>query len=130
LPSEGRPGGGFTAATAGTSTGPCLAATAAGSPTATPAGTASSSPSTAASATAAGEASPFARIVGSLGQETNRGEAAMKRALSAHGSDLGAADLLALQAGVYRYGEVVDLASRLVDRATSNVKTVLQGSGS
>jgi hypothetical protein len=36
-------------------------------------------------------------------------------------------DLIALQAGVYRYGEAVDLASRLVDRATSSVKTVLQG---
>ncbi len=83
-----------------------------------------------ASSAASGEPSAFARMVGSLGTETTRGEAAMKTALSAHGSDLGAADLLALQAGVYRYGEVVDLASRLVDRATSNVKTVLQGSGS
>ncbi len=83
-----------------------------------------------ASSASSTEPSAFARMVGSLGTETTRGEAAMKTALSAHGSDLGAADLLALQAGVYRYGEVVDLASRLVDRATSNVKTVLQGSGS
>jgi hypothetical protein len=40
---------------------------------------------------------------------------------------VGPGELIALQAGVYRYGEAVDLASRLVDRATSAVKTVLQG---
>ena len=74
--------------------------------------------------------SAFARMVGSLGAETTRGEAVMKTALSAHGAELGAADLLALQVGVYRYGEVVDLAPRLVDRATGTVKTALQGSGS
>jgi len=43
------------------------------------------------------------------------------------GRELPTTDLIALQAGVYRYGEVVDLASRLVDRATSSVKTVLEG---
>jgi len=36
------------------------------------------------------------------------------------------ADLIALQAGVYRYGEAVDLASRLIDRVTSGVKTIVQ----
>jgi hypothetical protein len=40
---------------------------------------------------------------------------------------MGPGELIALQAGVYRYGEAVDLASRLVDRATTSVKTVLQG---
>jgi hypothetical protein len=43
------------------------------------------------------------------------------------GREVGPAELIALQAGVYRYGEAVDLASRLIDRATSSVKTVLQG---
>jgi hypothetical protein len=42
------------------------------------------------------------------------------------GSSLDPADLIALQAGVYRYSETVDLASRLIDRATAAVKTVLQ----
>jgi hypothetical protein len=37
--------------------------------------------------------------------------------------------LLALESGVYRYSEVIDLASRLVDRANAGVKTILQGSG-
>jgi hypothetical protein len=36
-------------------------------------------------------------------------------------------ELLALQASVYRYSEAVDLAARLVDRAATSVKTVLQG---
>ena len=35
--------------------------------------------------------------------------------------------LIALQAGVYRYSEAVDLASRLVENATSALKTVIQG---
>ena len=35
--------------------------------------------------------------------------------------------LLALQAGIYRYGETMDLAARLVDKASSGVKTVVQG---
>jgi hypothetical protein len=40
---------------------------------------------------------------------------------------LGAPALLALQAGIYRYGETMDLAARLVDKASSAVKTVVQG---
>ena len=43
------------------------------------------------------------------------------------GADYSPAQLIALQAGVYRYSEAIDLASRAVDRATSGVKTVLQG---
>jgi hypothetical protein len=76
------------------------------------------------------EPSPFARVLRGLGKEIDNGEKVTKRAIDGGGKDLGPGELLALQAGVYRYGEVVDLASRLVDRATSNVKTVLQGSGS
>jgi hypothetical protein len=56
----------------------------------------------------------------------------MRAAISAgqSGVDLGPAELLALQAGVYRYSEAVDLAAKLIDRTTSGVKTVLQGGGS
>ena len=43
------------------------------------------------------------------------------------GADLGPAELLALQAGIYRYSEAVDLAAKLVDRVSSGVKTVIQG---
>ncbi len=71
--------------------------------------------------------SPFARLVHGLGREMNKGEAMMNAAK--HAQDYGPAALLALQAGVYRYSEAVDLAAKLVDRTTSGVKTVLQGSG-
>jgi hypothetical protein len=74
-------------------------------------------------------ASSFAALLKGLGQEVQRGESLMRTALGAGraGRELGTADLIVLQAGVYRYGEVVDVASRLVDRATSSVKTVLEG---
>jgi hypothetical protein len=35
--------------------------------------------------------------------------------------------LLALQAGIYRYGETIDLAAQLVEKASTAVKTVVQG---
>lgn len=70
--------------------------------------------------------SPFAKLLHSLGKEIDHGERVMHRAIQG-GQDLGAGDLLALQAGVYRYSEAVDLAAKLVDRASSGVKTVLQG---
>ena len=71
--------------------------------------------------------SPFARILHGLGREVDRGEKVTRRAIDGGGKDLGPGELLALQAGVYRYSEAVDLASKLVDRASSGVKTVLQG---
>ena len=42
---------------------------------------------------------------------------------------LAAGDLIALQAGIYRYSEAVDLAGKLVDRAGNAVKTTLQSNG-
>ena len=76
---------------------------------------------------AADEPSPFAKILSGLGKEVDRGEVLVKHATSGNGKDLGNGELLALQAGVYRYSEAVDLAAKLVDRASSGVKTVLQG---
>jgi hypothetical protein len=43
------------------------------------------------------------------------------------GSSLSAGDMIALQAGIYRYGEAVDLCAKIVDRAGNTAKTVLQG---
>lgn len=71
--------------------------------------------------------SPFAKILSGLGREVDRGEALVRKATAGGGSELGNVELLALQAGVYRYSEAVDLSAKLVDRATSGVKTVLQG---
>lgn len=73
------------------------------------------------------EPSPFARILRGLGREVDHGEKVVRRAVEGGGKDLGPGELLALQAGVYRYSEAVDLSAKLVDRATSGVKTVLQG---
>ncbi|MBX3207173.1 MAG: hypothetical protein KF764_19150 [Labilithrix sp.] len=72
--------------------------------------------------------SPFARILHGLGREVDRGEALVKRVVGGGGGkEIGNLELLALQAGVYRYSEAVDLSAKLVDRAASGVKTVLQG---
>jgi hypothetical protein len=69
--------------------------------------------------------SEFARLMGHLGRTLDQGERTVERA--AHGgSGLGAAELLALQSGIYRYVELVDLTTKLVDRAVGAVKTTLQ----
>lgn len=77
------------------------------------------------------EPSAFSKMLRALGHEMNVGEKTVKEAIDASkaGRDLGATELLALQAGVYRYGEAVDLAAKLVDRAATGVKTVVQGQG-
>jgi hypothetical protein len=103
------------------------------------------SPSAEASSPSTPEApSAFAMVLQGIGREVQHGESLVRSALSAarggvgasngaggtngtNGGSMGPGELIALQAGVYRYGEAVDLASRLVDRATSSVKTVLQG---
>jgi hypothetical protein len=72
------------------------------------------------------EPSPFARLVASLGEEVNAGERTVARVIHG-GTDMGPEELLALQAGVYRYSEAVDLAAKLVDRASNGLKTVVQG---
>ena len=80
--------------------------------------------------TSSHEPSSFSRVLDGLGKEINAGERVMRGAIAAgSGGDIGAGQLLALQAGVYRYGEVVDLASKLIDRTSSGIKTVINGSG-
>ena len=73
--------------------------------------------------------SPFAQLVRGLGREIQTSEAAVHGALRASdgGAVLGDRALIALQVGVYRHSEAVDLAAKLVDRAQGAVKTVLQG---
>ena len=76
----------------------------------------------------------FAVVLAGLGHEIDRGEHTMRAAIgelgsSGAGADLAPSELISLQMGVYRYSDAIDVASRLVDRTTSAVKTVLQGSG-
>jgi hypothetical protein len=74
---------------------------------------------------AARSESSFERLLRGLGRQIEEGERAVRTAQNAY-ANLDAAELIALQAGIYRYGEAIDLASKLVDRATSGVRTVLQ----
>ncbi len=75
------------------------------------------------------EPSAFQRVIQGLGKEINQGERTMRNAIAGRGGEMAPGELLALQAGVYRYGEVVDLASKLIDRTSSGVKTIIQGGG-
>jgi len=69
----------------------------------------------------------FARTLRGLGREIDVGEARTAGASQLRNYDT--ASLIALQVGIYRYTEAVDLASKIVDRATNAVRTVLQGGG-
>lgn len=74
--------------------------------------------------------STFSQVLQSIGHETHQGEALMQRVIHGGGSsEISSTEMLALQAGVYRYVELIDLTSKLVDRATQGVKTVMQSSG-
>ena len=73
----------------------------------------------------AAEDSSFSKVMRNLGREIDRGEAMSARAMRG-GGQLSASELLALQAGIYRYSEAVELATKLVDRATGAVRTTLQ----
>jgi hypothetical protein len=70
----------------------------------------------------------FDRLLRGLGEELDRGERLAEGAI--HGGGAGATmspgQLIALQAGIYRYSEAVDLVSKLVDRAGQAVRTTLQ----
>jgi len=70
---------------------------------------------------------PFARAMRGLAHEIDVGEARTAGASQLRSYDTGT--LIALQVGIYRYTEAVDLASKIVDRATNAVRTVLQGGG-
>src|SRR6266536_1698337 len=70
----------------------------------------------------------FARLLHSLGHELDRGEALAEGAIRHPGAGGGMSPegLIALQAGIYRYSEAVDLVTKLVDRGAQAVKTTLQ----
>ncbi len=70
----------------------------------------------------------FGAVLQRLGQQVDRGEGLVHRAVRG-ARHMDAAGLIALQAGIYRYSEAVELCSKLVDRAGSAVRTTLQGSG-
>lgn len=71
----------------------------------------------------------FRRVLRGIGKEVEAGERATGQAIASArmGKDLSGAELLILQSRIYRYSEAVDLATKLVDRATNGVRTVVQG---
>lgn len=71
--------------------------------------------------------STFERVVRGLGSAIDRGDGFVERAANSHYSGLDAGQLIALQAGIYRYSEAVDLTAKLIDRLTGAAKTVLEG---
>ena len=81
-----------------------------------------------ASAAAPVQAAPgpsFADALHGIGGAVDRGEALSARAARGSLGGLDSGELIALQAGIYRYSEAVDLVAKLVDRATSAVRTVV-----
>ena len=71
------------------------------------------------SPSAPGAAVSFARALDGIGSAVDRGEALIARATGGALTGLDSAQLIALQAGIYRYSEAVDLTAKLVDRTTS-----------
>jgi hypothetical protein len=96
----------------------------ASSPSLTAPGAAAPGPGAAARATASGPG--FGELFQSLAARVDNGEALVSRAVRGNGGELEPSQWIALQAGIYRYVEAVDLAGKLVDRAGTAVRTVLQ----
>ncbi len=68
---------------------------------------------------------PFEQLLGHLGAELDRGERLVHRAAAGVRVD-DAAALIAIQAGIYRYTETVDLTAKLVDAGSHALRTMLQ----
>ncbi len=68
----------------------------------------------------------FERIWRRLAREIDRGDATVSGAAHAPVAQMDAGTLIALQAGIYRYSEAIDLTVKLVDRASTAVRTVLE----
>jgi hypothetical protein len=88
-----------------------------------------SAPTVTSAPSASPEPGAFGKLVRSVGAELARGEKFVKAAEGAarSGETLGPGGLIALQVGVYRYSEMVEIATKVVEQATHGIKTVLQG---
>lgn len=76
------------------------------------------------------EPGSFGSVLSRLARELDRGEALVERAVTARPGRLSAGDWIALQAGIYRYAEAVDLTAKLIDRTSAAVKTTVGSGGS
>jgi hypothetical protein len=75
---------------------------------------------------ATSERPEFGQLLEGVGRAIDGGEALVGRAEQAAYAPMDPGTLIALQAGIYRYSEAIDLTAKIVDRATSAVRTVLQ----
>lgn len=73
--------------------------------------------------------SEFQNLLEGLGRQLDRGEALVERATAGSAVHLDARELIALQAGIYRYTEVVELTAKFVDRAQNALRTTLESAG-
>lgn len=71
----------------------------------------------------------FERVLLAVGAQIDRGESLISGVVAGRAGPMSAAELIALQAGIYRYTELVDLTSKFVDRAANAVRTTLQSGG-
>ncbi len=71
----------------------------------------------------------FATALERVGGAVDRGELLVHRASRGDLGGLGPAELIALQAGIYRYSEAVELVAKLTDRVASAVRTVVSAHG-
>ena len=67
----------------------------------------------------------FSQALKGVGSAVDRGEALIAAASRGNLGGLDSAQLIALQAGIYRYSEAVDLVAKLVDRASNAIRTVV-----
>lgn len=68
----------------------------------------------------------FARLLEDFAGRIDGGEALVRNASAGAYLGMDAGQLIALQAGIYRYSEAIELGAKLVDRAASSVRAVLQ----
>jgi len=69
----------------------------------------------------------FTSLLAGVASVIDHGEALVGGAGRAAYAPMDAGTLIALQAGIYRYTEAIDLTAKVVDRATGSARTVLQG---
>ncbi|HEY8427408.1 MAG TPA: hypothetical protein VIL20_03505 [Sandaracinaceae bacterium] len=67
----------------------------------------------------------FAALMGRAFGDIDRGEALVQGALRGDLGGMDAGTLIAVQAGIYRYTEAIDLVAKVVDRTGQSVRTVL-----
>lgn len=77
----------------------------------------------------ASQNSVFSRVMSHLANEADAHERALREVRVGGAKALDGAELLALQSDVYRYGQVVELTSKLAEQSTQSVQTVLKSGG-